>query len=102
MECLNLRETIEKRIKERAEKYASTNEKWSLERIFYSPKLNSCLYIIYKNHLFENQDSIYERWMYDVLNDSPSSDTIDFCFEATTEVEGSGCEKFEQKIEELK
>jgi hypothetical protein len=102
MKCFSLQETIEKRIQERAKEYADINEEWSLEEIFYSPKLNSCLYVIYQNHLFENQDSIYEKWMYDVLNDGPSSGAVDFCFEATTEVEESGCEEFEQKIKELK
>ncbi|MCK5471632.1 hypothetical protein KAI54_00390 [Candidatus Gracilibacteria bacterium] len=103
MECLKLRSTIENRINEKEKKYADLNEEWSLENIFYSPKINSCLYVVYKNHQFENyRDSIYEKWLYDVLDDGPSSKTIDFCFKSIAEIEESGCEEFEQKIEELK
>ena len=99
MECLKLRETIERRISEKEKKYGDLNQEWWLESLFFSPKLNSCLYIEYKDYL---SGDLYEKWLYDVLDDSSSSKTINSCFKSITEIEGSGCEKFDQKIEELK
>lgn len=64
-----------------------------LEQIFYSPKVNSCLYVEYSTH-----GDLYSKRLLDVMNDGYSSDPLEACtFMYMTE----DCE-VDEKIREYK
>lgn len=48
--------------------------KLSLEQIFYSPKVNSCLYVE-----FSERDGFYDKRLLDIRNDGYSSDPLVMC-----------------------
>ncbi len=89
-ECLEFKNEIEKKLNGKKSPFGET----SLEQIFYSPKVNSCLYIEYGD-----QGRYWNRRLLDIRNDGPSSNPLEACL---TVENYNDCNEFDKKLEEYK
>ncbi|MFH1402284.1 MAG: hypothetical protein ABIG87_01515 [Patescibacteria group bacterium] len=97
LDCLKLKNEIEQRIKNKV-----LGERMTLEQIFYSPKINSCLYVDYLDSGYSEKVSayhFYQKRLFDVLDDGFSSHPLEGC--SVVEV-GENCDGFNNKVEEYK
>ena len=70
-ECLNLKDEISWKLEHKDSPFGDT----TLEQIFYSPKVNSCVYVEYAQKNYRE----YWRRFFDVRNDGPSSHPLLDC-----------------------
>jgi hypothetical protein len=96
-ECLKHKEYLEKKLQNKQSPLGQA----SLEQIFYSPKQNSCLYVEYteKNLNLLQGEYFFNRRLFDILNDGPSSRPLDSCLNAKQSLD---CEDFEKSLAEYK
>ena len=85
-ECYKYKKDIEERVKSENEQ----GEREIIESIFYSPKVNSCLYV--KVSIGVN----YWKYLYDVMKDEYGG-AIDSCFKNKDD-SWSSCEEFDERI----
>ncbi len=89
-ECLKFKDKLEIKLNSKDSPFGET----SLEQIFYSPKVNSCLYVEYGD-----QGASWNRRLLDITNDGPSSNPLDVCLDAKTPYD---CDEFDKKLEDYK
>ncbi len=98
LECLKLKDNLEEKIENRYI-YGTHG---SLEQIFYSPKVNSCVYIDYLDMGYMGDKryyDFYQKRLFNVLDDGRSSHPLEGC--SVIEV-GENCDEFDSKVEEYK
>lgn len=111
MACLELKDSLVNRLKQSSSPFGEL----SLEQIFYSPKVDSCLYVEYSD-----EGNFYNKRLLDIRNDGYSSDPLEMCSAEHPSLEGSeyvegdsrfesryderlkGCASFEEKVEKYK
>ena len=110
-ECLKYKDKLASRL----EATESSRGESSLEQIFYSPTVNSCLYVRYTD------SSLYSRNLYDIRSDGGNSIPLEQCFalhrfdvearDTYQRLDGNldqyykdlaGCDNFDEKIEGYK
>jgi len=110
-ECLKMKSEIELKLENKNSPFGDA----SLEQIFFSPKVNSCVYVEYTE-----KDGFYNKRLLDVRNDGYSSDPLTMCSavsplpavrETYERLDGdlsryqkdlAGCNNFEEKLAEYK
>jgi hypothetical protein len=90
IECLKFKDEISKKLQEKKSPFGDT----SLEQIFYSPKINSCLYVEYSS-----MGEYYNKRLLDILDDGDSSNPLEACLDVSFKEK---CKEFEEKILEYK
>ena len=91
-DCLKYKDGLAKKLQEKNSSFGEL----SLEQIFYSPKINSCLYVEYGS-----KEVLYNKRLLDVLNDGPSSTPLEGCFDIYKN-RTEQCEEFDKKVAEYK
>jgi len=99
IECLSMKEKIQKKLEDKKTKFW---ENIHVEQIFFSSQYSSCLYVEHTT-IIDNWNKnmwkrYYNRRLFDVLNNSHSSDPIEACLLSDYEE----CKKLDEIIEELK
>jgi len=79
-ECLKYKEEIANKLQKKDSPFG----KASLEQIFYSPKVDSCVYVEYTEK--DDTYSSYNKRLLDIRNDSYSSEPLIMC----SAIEGNG------------
>lgn len=69
-ECLSLKNEIAWKLENKDSPFGDA----SLEQIFYSPQVNSCLYVEFTQDQF-----MYNKRLFDIRNDGYSSDPLEMC-----------------------
>ncbi len=87
-DCSKYRNEIENRIN------TTTYEEGYLEQLFYSPKINSCLYVKY----IATNGAYFGKNLYNMLNDGFSSQPLEECGGEAD----NACDEFDKKVEEYK
>jgi hypothetical protein len=79
-ECLEQKDAVLASIKKQAQKYGKLNEEWELESLFYSKKVNNCVYI---RHIYEKvkplKSFFFSKSLYAVNDDCGSCHPKDSC-----------------------
>lgn len=97
LECLKLKDEIEKQIKNYED-----GDRMTLEQIFYSPKINSCLYVDHYDLSYKENNRyyhFYQKRLFDVLDSGYSSHPLEGC--SVLEI-GENCDEFDNKVKEYK
>ena len=92
-ECLKYKDGLEKKLNSKESPFGKT----SLEQIFYSPKINSCLYIEYGD---EGGFGYYSRRLLDIRDDGYSSNPLEACI-VVKRLSGE-CDEFDRKLKTYK
>lgn len=104
-ECSKLTNMLITRTNEISKEFP-TQWKFSFEQVFYSIKYNNCLWIRIKTKELNNGWSIIHKSLYEIWNDSGSSEPIYWCdmWYLTNDplINTSSCNDFDNKIKELK
>ena len=102
-ECIKLTDSLIEKTQKIWEEYGNGLYKFTFESVFYSPKYNNCLWIRVQSWESNWNYNTFKR-LYEIWNDSWSSDPIDLCtdFERKWSERKNDCGEMYERIEKLK